>query len=181
MFLMSSYFLFLFWNCALVFHFLLFSSSCVFFHCFSVPSLTGVFPSSLHLYPIALLVCVSVCLCVCRSVCSPPCPCQFVPSSSFLFFRVSPWCHPVFSTSIFSSDFAPCCFCCKRVCFNFKIKGIFWHESNPWCNTLWHWVRPPLKRSSLPTGSLCRPHNNNTLQSTPPTRNCHQKATHSHK
>ena len=36
-----------------------------------------------------------------------------------------------------------------------SIKGIFWRKFNPWSNTLWHQVRPPLKRSSFPTASLC--------------------------
>ena len=33
--------------------------------------------------------------------------------------------------------------------------GIFWRKFNPWSNTPWHQVRPPLKRSSFLTASLC--------------------------
>ena len=63
-------------------------------------------------------------------------------------------------------------------------KGIFWCKFNPWSNTPWHWVRPPLERSSLQTDILCsfsdlrkRLHKNKTLQYISPTRNRHQKAT----
>ena len=72
-------------------------------------------------------------------------------------------------------------------CLNIReksIKGIFWRKFNPRSNTPWHRVRPPPSRSSFATASLCsfsnprkKLHDNNTLQSMPPPRNHHQKAT----
>ena len=35
-----------------------------------------------------------------------------------------------------------------------SLEGIFWCKFNPWSNTPWHRVRPPLERSSLQTASL---------------------------
>ena len=64
-----------------------------------------------------------------------------------------------------------------------KLKGLFWCKFNPWSNTQWHLVRPPLR------DQVCRPlvyvalatsEKDRTIIihcSMPPTRNCHQKAT----
>lgn len=88
----------------LMFHISLFSSSSVFFHCFSVPSLTGPFPSSLRLYPDRLdNVCAYAVFALPHVLVSlfhlPPC--------SSVFPRDATLCCPPVSPPVF---FAFCCF-----------------------------------------------------------------------
>ena len=75
-----------------------------------------------------------------------------------------------------------------RGCWDIFLKGIFQHKFNPWSNTAWHRVRPPLEISSFTTTSLCSFSNfrkdptitiHCSLSLQP--RNRHQKTTHSHK